>query len=125
MLAQGSASRSPASRRRALISWELRIMNKTWPAAVLVLALGPWAASAQEYAIKVKQPGLGDKSQVKAAGTFDVEFKLVDDVGNAVLDAKESKATKLQFHQVGLERSPAGDELVRVKRKYDHAERRV
>jgi hypothetical protein len=100
-------------------------MSKLWLTAVLVVVFGPWAAPAQEYAIKVKRPGLGDKSQVKTGGTFDVEFKLVDDVGNAVIDAKESKVTKFQFHDVGLERSAAGDELVRVKRKYDHAERRV
>jgi hypothetical protein len=100
-------------------------MGKPSVIAALVLALTPLAASAQEYAVKFKLPGLGDKSQVKATGNSEVNFKLLDDGGNAVVDARETKTKKLSFTDTGLERGKEGDELIRVKRHYDHAERRV
>jgi hypothetical protein len=100
-------------------------MARAWVAAALALALSPLAAPAQEYAVKVKHPGLGDKSQVTATSNEEVEFKLLDDGGNALFEAKETKTKKFVFSDVGLERAGAGDELVRVKRRYDHAERKV
>jgi hypothetical protein len=100
-------------------------MNKTWMVAALALVLSPLPASAQEYAVKLKQPGLGDQSQVKSQSNFEVEFKLLDDVGNTVIDAKETKTKKFVFTEIGLERAQGGDELVRVKRKYEHAERKI
>jgi hypothetical protein len=100
-------------------------MSKTWVTAALALALSPLAASAQEYAVKIKLPGLGDKSLVKSTSNWEAEFKVLDDGGNAIVDAKELKVKKFVFSEVGLERAQAGDELVRVKRKYEHAERKI
>src|SRR5262245_15873250 len=100
-------------------------MARTWVIAALALAVSPLAAPAQEYSVKFRLPGLGDKSQVKANGTEDVEIKLLDDGGNAIFEAKEQKARKFAFTEVILERAAVGDDLVRVKRKYDHAERKV
>jgi hypothetical protein len=93
--------------------------------AVLVVALSPWTASAQEYVIKVKRPGLGDKSQVKVVDSSEVEFKLLDANGNAAVDKKETKEHKLVFEEIGLERAAAGEDLVRLKRRYEHAERKI
>jgi len=100
-------------------------MVRTWVAAALALAVCPLVAPAQEYAVKIKQPGLGDRSQVKRTSNEEVEFKLLDDGGNAVIEAKEPKFKKFVFSEVVLERAAVGDELVRVKRKYDHAERKI
>jgi len=100
-------------------------MARAWVAAALALALSPLAAPAQEYAVKIKHPGLGDRSLVKVTNNEDIEFKLLDDGGNALIDAKETKAKKFVFSDVGLERAAAGDELVRVRRKYEHAERKI
>jgi hypothetical protein len=100
-------------------------MGRSLAIAALAVALSPLAASAQEYAVKVKFPGLGDKSRVKATSDFEVNFKLLDDGGNAVIDAKETKVKKFVFTDVGLERAATGEELVRVKRQYEHAERKV
>src|SRR5262245_53671991 len=100
-------------------------MTRTMAAAALALVFSPLPAAAQEYAVKIKQPGLGDKSQVKVQGNTDIQFKIVDDAGNAVMEAKENKTRKLSFSETGLERAPMGDQLVRIKRHYDHAERRV
>ncbi len=98
-------------------------MGKTWCIAALALALSPLAAPAQEYAIKIGRPGLGDKFQVKINGTHEGEFKALDSDNNVKFEAKETKITKFVFREVGLER--AGDELVKVKRQYEHADRIV
>src|SRR5262245_59786713 len=100
-------------------------MSRFIAAAALALTLGPLPAWAQEHAVKIKLPGLGDKFQVKVQGSSEVQFKVLDDAGNAVTEAKESKTRKFSFRDVGLERAPMGDQLVRIKRYYDHAERRV
>jgi hypothetical protein len=92
---------------------------------ILVLALSPLTAAAQEFAIKIGSPGLGDKSQVTSSGNFDIEFKLLDNTGNAVFEKKEAKALRFVFRETGLERAAAGEELVRLKRQYDTGERRV
>jgi hypothetical protein len=103
----------------------MQAMKRTWVLAAMVMTLSPLTASAQEYVIKVKRPGLGDKSQVKSTGNSEVEFKLLDSNGNAVMDKKETKALKFIFHEIGLERAAAGEELVHIKRNYEHAERKV
>jgi len=100
-------------------------MFKTWSIVALVLALSPLAAPAQEYVIKVKRPGLGDKSKVKSTSNFEVKFKALDNMGIAVIEAEETKTHKLLFTEIGLERAPAGEDLVRLKRQYEHAERTV
>jgi hypothetical protein len=117
-----TSSRQP---QREPATKEMRTMNKTWVMAALVVTLCPLAASAQEYAIKVKRPGLGDKSQVKLADMSDIEFKILDNGGNAVQEKKEMKAHKFVFLETGLERAPAGDDLVRLKRHYEHGERKI
>src|SRR4051812_10011752 len=99
------------------------MMGKTWCIAALALALSPLAAPAQEYAVQIKRPGLGDKFQVKTNGTFEADIKALDKDNNAIFDAKETKISKFVFREVGLGR--AGDELVKVKRQYEHAERNV
>lgn len=98
-------------------------MRKTWLIAVLALALCPLGASAQEYVIKIHPPGLGDKSKVKLADSSDTTFKLLDGNGTTLEDKKESKSHKFSFVEIGLERAPAGTDLVRIKRQYEHAER--
>jgi hypothetical protein len=100
-------------------------MKQPWLAGILVFALAPLTASAQEYAIKIGSPGLGDKSQVTSTGNFDMEFKVLDNAGNAVVEKKETKALRFEFRETGLERAGAGDELVRIKRFYDRGERRI
>jgi hypothetical protein len=93
--------------------------------AALLVALSPLAAAAQEYAIKVKRPGLGDKTRGQVTGDFKVEFKVLDNNGNVLMEAEETKSTKFNFQEVGLERAASGEDLVRVQRRYDDAERRV
>jgi hypothetical protein len=100
-------------------------MRKACVAAVLAVALSPLVAAAQEYAIKVKHPGLGDKTRGQVASDFKLEFKVLDNNGNVLMEAQETKAHKLVFQEVGLERAAAGEELVRVQRRYEDAERRV
>ena len=100
-------------------------MSRAWLMAALALAVSPLAAPAQEYAVKIKLPGLGDKSRVISTRNEQGEFKLLDDGGSALFEAKETKTKKFIFTQVGLERAGTGDELVRVKRHYEHAERKV
>jgi hypothetical protein len=103
----------------------MQAMKRTCVLAAVVLMLSPWTVSAQEYVIKVKRPGLGDKSQVKVNGNSETEFKLLDATGNAVMDKKETKSQKLVFQEVGLERAAAGEDLVHIKRRYEHAERKI
>ncbi len=100
-------------------------MRKVFWLAALAVAVGPLAASAQEYAVKVKRPGLGDKTRGKVRDEFKVEFKVLDKDNNAVMEADETKTHKFDFREVGLERAAAGDELVSIKRHYEHAERTV
>jgi hypothetical protein len=100
-------------------------MRKTIWLAVLAVALSPLAVTAQEYVIKVKRPGLGDKTQAKATSNFRLEFKILDKDGNVVQEAEETKAHKFHFREVGLERAAAGEDLVRLERHYAHAERTV
>src|SRR5207248_6856779 len=111
-------SKVPAVNTENRMSPGVPVMARVFAAAALALALSPLGAAAQEYAVKIKQPGLGDKSQVKAQGSSDVQFKVVDDAGNAVMEAKESKTKKFSFSEVGLERAQSGDQLVRIKRRY-------
>jgi hypothetical protein len=100
-------------------------MTKLWVTAALMTALSPLMTSAQEYVIKVKQPGLGDKSQVKITDTSEIQFKVLDNGGNALQDKKETKAHKFDFREIGLERAPVGEDLVRLKRVYEHGERTI
>jgi hypothetical protein len=100
-------------------------MKNTCLFAALMVALSPVAVSAQEYVIKVKRPGLGDKSHVKHTDTSDIQFKILDNGGNAIQDNKETKSHKYDFRETGLERAPVGEDLVRLKRKYEHAERTI
>ena len=72
-------------------------MARVLAAAALALTLSALPASAQDYAVKIQQPGPGDKFQVKVQGSSDVQFKLLDDAGNAVMEAKESKTKKLSL----------------------------
>jgi hypothetical protein len=104
---------------------EVEAMRKTCLAAVFAVALSPLAAAAQEHAIKVKQPGLGDKTRTVATSDFKVEFKVLDTDNNVVMEAQETKTNKFVFREVGLERAASGADLVKVKRHYEHAERTV
>jgi hypothetical protein len=103
----------------------MQAMLRTWVIAATLLMLAPLTASAQEYVIKVKRPSLGDKSQVKSTGLSETEFKLLDSNGNAVMDKKETKSQKFIFHETGVERAAGGEDLVHIKRYYEHAERKV
>ena len=100
-------------------------MRKACLAAALTVALSPLTAAAQEYTIKVKRPGLGDKTAARVADDFKLEFKILDKDNNVVMEAAETKTHKFVFRETGLERAAAGDELVRLKRHYEHAERTV
>jgi hypothetical protein len=100
-------------------------MRKACWLAALAVALGPLTAAAQEYAIKIKRPGLGDKTRAQVSDDFKLGFKLLDNAGNVVMEADETKAHKFVFRDVGLERAAAGEDLVRIKRHYEHAERTV
>ncbi|MCI0457630.1 MAG: hypothetical protein L0Z62_11720 [Gemmataceae bacterium] len=100
-------------------------MRKACWLAALAVALSPLAAVAQEYAIKIKRPGLGDKTRSQVTDNFQMEFKILDKDGNVVMEAQETKKHKFVFREVGLERAAAGEDLVRVKRHYEHAERHV
>jgi hypothetical protein len=100
-------------------------MHKSCLAAALVVALSPLTVAAQEYAIKVKRPGLGDKTRAQITDNFRLEFKILDNNGNVVMEAEETKTHKFVFREVGLERAAAGEDLVRLQRHYEHAERKV
>jgi hypothetical protein len=101
------------------------MIRKACLAAALAVALYPLTAAAQEYTIKVKRPGLGDKNAGNVKDDFKLEFKLLDEDNNAVMEAEETKAHKFVFRETGLERAAAGDQLVKIKRHYEHAERTV
>jgi len=98
-------------------------MRQTRWLAAMAVFVSSWAVSAQEYAIKVKRPGLGDQVLVKIGSTTSMEFKLLDSNGNAVVNKKEVKGGKFAFRETGLERAAFGEELVRLQRDYDTAER--
>jgi len=100
-------------------------MSKTWLSAALVLALGPLTVAAQEYAIKLKRPGLGDKTRTEVTDDFKLEFKIADNNGNVVMEAQETKTHKFVFREVGLERAAGSEDLVRLQRQYEHAERKI
>jgi hypothetical protein len=100
-------------------------MRKACWLAALAVALSPLTAPAQEYAIKIKRPGLGDKTRAQVADELKIEFKVLDNTDNVVMEAQETKAHKFIFREVGLERAAAGEDLVRLKRHYEHAERTV
>lgn len=90
---------------------------------VLAMTLLPLAASAQEYAIKLAKTGPGDQFQVKTDNAFDVEFKLLDAGGLAVMEKKEVKSHQFIFRETGVERGPGGGDLVKLKRTYKKAQR--
>jgi hypothetical protein len=100
-------------------------MRKGCLLAVLAVALGPLTASAQEHVVKVKRPGVGDKTRVKLTDDFKIEFKVLDNNNNVLMEADETKTHKFEFREVGLERAATGEDLVRLKRHYEHAERTV
>ena len=91
--------------------------------ALLTVALSPLAAPAQEYAIKLAKPGPGDQVQVKTDNSSEIDFKLLDSNGQAVMDKKEIKSHTFAFREVRVERGPAGGDLVKVKRTYKKAQR--
>ncbi len=98
-------------------------MPKTCWLAVWTLTLSPLAAPAQEYTIKPGKPAVGEPFQVKADGNFDVEFKLLDAGGQAVMEKKEVKATSATFREIGLARDPATGDFTKLKRTYKKAQR--
>lgn len=100
-------------------------MRNALALSLVALALSPLTALGQEYVIQIKQPGLGDRTKVKASNNTSIQFKLVDDNNNVVEDKTENKSHLFIFSEVGLERAAAGDALVKIKRRYDHAERVV
>ncbi len=97
-------------------------MSRCLWTAVFTVALAPLPAAAQEYAIKIRPPGLGDKAEVKHNDRSETEFKILDNTNTALQDKKETKTHKFAFREVGVERG-SGEELVKVKRTYEHAER--
>jgi hypothetical protein len=92
---------------------------------MLTLVLSPLAAPAQEYAVKLAKPGPGDQFQVKSDNNTDVEIKALDAGGQAVFEKKEAKTHHFVYREVGLERGPAGSDLVRLKRTYKKAFRTI
>jgi hypothetical protein len=92
--------------------------------AVLTVTASPLAAPAQEYSIKVGKPGPGDQFQVKADNKTEIEFKLLDAGGNAVMEKTENKGHQFVYRETALE-PDAGGELVRLKRTYKKAQRTV
>jgi hypothetical protein len=93
--------------------------------AVLTVTLSPLAAPAQDYAIKLAKAGPGDQFQVKTDNASEIDFKLLDANGQAVMDKKEIKSHSFVFREVGVERGPAGGDLVKLKRTYKKAQRSV
>jgi hypothetical protein len=100
-------------------------MRNVCLAAALAAALTPLTAAAQEYAIKIKRPGLGDKTKAEVTDDFRLQFKVLDNNGNVAMEAEETKTHKFVFREVGLERAAVGEDLVRLRRHYEHAERTV
>ena len=100
-------------------------MRKTCLLAALAVALSPLNGAAQEYVVKLKRPGLGDKTKAQVVDDFRLEFKILDNNGNVAQEADETKAHKFAYREAGLERAATGDELVKLKRHYEHAERTI
>src|SRR5262245_48052703 len=77
---------------RAPAPAEVCIMRRTvWIAFLgmcLSLLAAPLAAPAQEYAIKVAKPGPGDQLQVKNDNNTEIEFKVLDAGGTALMEKK-------------------------------------
>ena len=73
-------------------------MSRLWWMAVLTVTASPLAAPAQEYSIKVGKPGPGDQFQVKADNKTEIEFKLLDAGGNAVMEKTENKGHHGRHH---------------------------
>lgn len=90
--------------------------------AVSAMLLSPLAAPAQEYTIKLAKPTAGEQFQVKTDNATDVEFKLLDSNGTAVMDKTEHKLHTFIFRETVVETGPGG-EPVRVKRTYKKAQR--
>jgi hypothetical protein len=95
-------------------------MSRTSWIAVAALLVGPLAAPAQEYTIKFGKTEPGQQFQVKNENSTDVEFKLLDANGTAVMDKTEKKGHTLIFREVAVERGKGG-ELTKVKRSYKKA----
>jgi hypothetical protein len=93
--------------------------------ALLGFAVTPLVAPAQEYAIKLGKPGPGDQSQVKADNSTEVEFKILDSNGQAIMEKKEVKGHNFIFRETGIERAAGGGDLVKLKRAYKKAARIV
>jgi hypothetical protein len=100
-------------------------MTRTWWTAVLAVTLSPLAAPAQEYAIKLAKPGPGEQFQVKTDNATEIDFKLLDNADQVVMDKKEIKGHHFLYREVGLERGPAGGDLVKLTRTYKKAQRIV
>jgi hypothetical protein len=64
--------------------------------AVLLLVLSPLAATAQQYAIKVKRPAVGDKTHVKIDDTTEISFKVLGRNNNALIDKQQTKYSPSQ-----------------------------
>jgi hypothetical protein len=99
-------------------------MSRTCWIAALTVILIPLAAAAQEYTIKLARPAPGEQSQVKADNVTDVEFKLLDANGAAVMEKQEKKGHNFIFREVAVERG-AGSDLVKLRRTYKKAARIV
>lgn len=97
-------------------------MSRMWWIAVAAVVLWPQAARAQEYTIKLAKPAAGQQFQVKSENTSDVQFKLLDGNGTAVMDKMEHKTHLFIFRETALETGPGG-ELIRLKRAYKKARR--
>jgi hypothetical protein len=100
-------------------------MSRTWWIALVALAGTPLAVPGQEYAIKLARPGPGDQFQVKTDNHTEVDIKALDAGGTAVFEKKELKSHQFMFREIGLERGPAGGDLVKLKRIYKKAQRTV
>src|SRR5881227_3295568 len=94
-----------------------------WLLAVLSLILVGWPAVAQEVALKLKQPAVGDAVQVKRNDQLKVEFSLTDVVGNTVRSRKETTTMDLAYQETGLERADGARQFTSLKRDYQKAER--
>ena len=91
-------------------------MSRTWWIALVALGALPLAGPGQEYAVKLAKPAPGDQFQVKTENNTEVDIKLLDGGGTAVFEKKELKSHQFIFREIGLERGPAGGDLVKFKR---------
>ncbi len=82
--------------------------------AVAAVILWPQAARTQEYTIKFAKAAAGQQFQVKSENTTNVQFKLLDGNGTAVMDNTEHKTHLFSFHETALQTGPGG-ELVRLE----------